>query len=442
MVSVKKRSWTTNGVKRQGYRVRYVDDKEVQRQRTFPTLREANDFRDELVGALGDGTHVPDAESLTVAEAAENWLAACKVGREGRPPLEASTMRAYTAHVERFIKPKLGKRWLNDLRKPMMVKFRDELLLDGNSPGMVKRVMGAMSNMLKWCSHRGEIANNVAYGVTVATSKRHAAEEEPFILPPKDVVREMLSAADRWCAKPPGVVIRGKMTSMERITVERAIWWRAILAVLVGAGTRVSEALGMPIDGLIRQKQQLEIKQRADEFGKIGLPKSAAGFRKIPVDAAVFGFIDEWLAVRPKILGEGMKSDLLFCNGPGKAELYRNLHRRFWTPLLIEVGAARQVTGADGKERVDADFGIHALRHFHASLCIAAGMEAKTLQARMGHSSIQVTMDIYGHLFEDHEAESVRLEQATRATGGLFGSTNGQGMGKKAIPGGQDIDNI
>jgi len=39
------------------------------------------------------------------------------------------------------------------------------------------------------------------------------------------------------------------------------------------------------------------------------------------------------------------------------------------------------------------------LRHFFASLGIAAGTDPKALQQAMGHSSIQVTMDVYGHLF-------------------------------------------
>src|SRR5262249_41222662 len=49
--------------------------------------------------------------------------------------------------------------------------------------------------------------------------------------------------------------------------------------------------------------------------------------------------------------------------------------------------------------------GMHCLRHFHASLCInppsrgGLGMTAKEVQARLGHASITVTMDTYGHLF-------------------------------------------
>jgi integrase len=41
----------------------------------------------------------------------------------------------------------------------------------------------------------------------------------------------------------------------------------------------------------------------------------------------------------------------------------------------------------------------HDLRHSYAALAISEGVHAKVLQARMGHSSITVTMDVYGGLF-------------------------------------------
>jgi integrase len=43
----------------------------------------------------------------------------------------------------------------------------------------------------------------------------------------------------------------------------------------------------------------------------------------------------------------------------------------------------------------------HDLRHTYAALMVKAGAHAKYLQAQMGHSSIQVTLDGYGHLFPD-----------------------------------------
>ncbi|GLQ05873.1 hypothetical protein GCM10007924_10940 [Sneathiella chinensis] len=52
-----------------------------------------------------------------------------------------------------------------------------------------------------------------------------------------------------------------------------------------------------------------------------------------------------------------------------------------------------------------AKYNFHALRHFHASMLIASGATPKEVQVEMGHSSIQVTFDVYGHLFPENDAE-------------------------------------
>lgn len=51
-----------------------------------------------------------------------------------------------------------------------------------------------------------------------------------------------------------------------------------------------------------------------------------------------------------------------------------------------------------------APFRWHDLRHTSASLAISVGAHPKVIQERLGHSSIQVTLDTYGHLFENIES--------------------------------------
>jgi integrase len=55
---------------------------------------------------------------------------------------------------------------------------------------------------------------------------------------------------------------------------------------------------------------------------------------------------------------------------------------------------------------------LHEARHTYASLMIAAGVNAKALSEFMGHSSIQVTLDLYGHLFPGAESEAASLLDA------------------------------
>jgi integrase len=136
------------------------------------------------------------------------------------------------------------------------------------------------------------------------------------------------------------------------------------------------------------------VRQRADEWGTIGMPKSAAGQRDIPMSPTVFNTLREWQRACPK--GE---SDLVFPNTLGNVQPLGNIGQRVWFPLQREAG----LVDAEGKPL----FNFHALRHFAASLWIGLGFTPKRLQVMLGHSSVQMTFDRYGHLFpsleDDHE---------------------------------------
>jgi integrase len=104
---------------------------------------------------------------------------------------------------------------------------------------------------------------------------------------------------------------------------------------------------------------------------------------------------------------------LVFPNGKGNVENYSNITKRGLFPTLIAAG----VVDAKGNAKYT---GLHALRHFYASWCINrrvdGGLELplKVVQARLGHASIQMTADRYGHLFPrgDDGAEMATAEKA------------------------------
>lgn len=62
--------------------------------------------------------------------------------------------------------------------------------------------------------------------------------------------------------------------------------------------------------------------------------------------------------------------------------------------------------------------GFHEARHSYASLAIAAGVNAKALSTYMGHSSITVTLDRYGHLMPGNESDAAALLDTYLATTG------------------------
>ena len=89
--------------------------------------------------------------------------------------------------------------------------------------------------------------------------------------------------------------------------------------------------------------------------------------------------------------------NLVFQNGAGNIENHSNIYQRIFKPLLVDNG----IVNSESKPKL----GFHALRHAAASLFIEQGWPAKKVQSILGHSSITMTMDVYGHLFESPEGD-------------------------------------
>ena len=94
---------------------------------------------------------------------------------------------------------------------------------------------------------------------------------------------------------------------------------------------------------------------------------------------------------------------LVFTSPEGSTLNHKNFYRRHFKPT---------VTTAD----LPTEMRFHDLRHTCAALCIALGAHPKAIQERLGHSSITVTLDRYGHLFPKlDETLTTRLDDLHRA---------------------------
>jgi integrase len=161
---------------------------------------------------------------------------------------------------------------------------------------------------------------------------------------------------------------------------------------------------------------QIHVRRRADGWQKIGPTKSKAGKRDIPLAPLVVNALRVWRPECPK-----GALDLVFPNTLGNIETLSNIHSRCWTPLQIKCGLTTDTgkTDAEGKPILDSRYGFHMLRHAAASLFIQyLGWTPKRLQTVMGHASINMTFDRYGHLFENIEADRdamAKIEAAVRA---------------------------
>lgn len=392
-MSVAKRTWQTpSGEERTAWVVRYTDTQGKRRLRTFSGTaanKRANDFAAETRVQVQAGTHVADSASKTVAYAAEEWIKAVRVGRNGKAPAEASTLRQYRGHIDHHIEPALGSLKLSKLTGPRVVDFRDHLLATMSRP-LAKKVLTSFKSIIREAQTRGLIVANPAAAVSIQ-SARETRHREEVRIPEKGEIRKL----------------RAKLEELaEQSNQQRAKAWRryrALIETAIHTGARASELRGLPWDAVNLKAGTIEVRQRADENGKIGAPKSTSSHRTINIPASLVTLLRTWKAECPP-------GSLAFPNWQGEVEALANIHTRAWKPLQIAAGVIR--IGADGKPA--AKYRFHDLRHFHASHLIADGTNAKEVMVEMGHATIAVTMDVYGSLFRDDDAENQRRERAER----------------------------
>jgi integrase len=170
----------------------------------------------------------------------------------------------------------------------------------------------------------------------------------------------------------------------------------ALIYVLAYGGLRFGEAVALRRRHVDLLRSRLLINESLAEVGGRHYfgPTKTHRHRVVPVPAFLKEALSRHLTSVP---GEG--DALVFTSRSGKPIRYSNFMRRQWAPALKRAGLP--------------PVGIHVLRHTCAALLIAEGAYPKEVQEHLGHSSIAVTMDRYGHLFPDsHDRIARRLEAA------------------------------
>jgi hypothetical protein len=121
---VRKRTWTTKrGEARESWIVDYVDQAGDRCIQTFERKKDADEYHARVKVDVRQGTHTATSKSITIAEAAEDWIKYVEL--EGR---ERSTIEHYRNHVNNHIVPRIGREKLSKLTTPRIQAFRDELL--------------------------------------------------------------------------------------------------------------------------------------------------------------------------------------------------------------------------------------------------------------------------------------------------------------------------
>ena len=283
------------------------------------------------------------------------------------------------------IVPLIGKERLSRLTMPKAEAFRDALLAT-RSRSMAGKVIRALSSAIIEGMRQGLVAQNVARGVRV---KNKGRDQAPIDIPGTDVLRAMLETAQNLSNKYPNAY--------------------PLVLLAMSAGLRSSELRGLRWPDVDLAAGTLSIKQRADARSIIGKCKSKAAYRTIPLAAPVVVALKTW-----KLRCPANEGALAFPNGAGRPHHPNNLREYLWTPILIAIGAAIDTSRKDrkGKTVYDLRYGLHHLRHACASRWIKQKIDLKRLTTWLGHSSVQITLDVYGHLIKDEQEDAAIVSAA------------------------------
>lgn len=378
-MSVRKRRWTSNGAEREAWVVDYTDSHGKRRLKTFARKKEADEFEKRAGVEVLDGIHVADADTVTIGEAGKLWLQSGDAAG-----LERTSLDQRRQHLELHIKPFIGDVKLNKVTVPSVRSFQDQLRAASRSPAMIKRVTVSLGSILADAQGRGLTIRNPVHERTRARSANGSSER-------RDKARLQV-----------GVDIPSP-SEVKAFLAHAKGRWRPFFLTAVFTGMRASELRGLSWRDVDLDAKVVTVRQRADAYRKIGRPKSEAGGRSIPVPPIVVNALKEWKLACPK--GE---LGLVFPNGAGQVEAHANIVNRGLAPTMIAAGVcvATGKPDREGRPVPAAKYtGLHSLRHFYASWCInpvsagGQGLTPKVVQERLGHASITMTLDVYGHLF-------------------------------------------
>ena len=384
MAKVRKRTWQTKIGEHTAWVADYFspgpDGKRQRHSKTFSTKKEASAWLATTVVEIKQGIHTPAHRSPTVIEAGEAWIAQAET--DG---LERASIHQYRTHLDLHIKPFLGLHKLAELTPAAVQSFRNVLVRQGRSRALAGKVVSSLGSILAEAMARGQVARNIVHEAArgdrrrARVERRHTRKLQVGVdLPTKDELRAMLEHAGRL---------------------------RPLLTTAIFTGLRSSELRGLTWDDVDLDRRILTVRQRADRWNTLGSPKSSAGRREVPLAPIVVATLREWRLACPRFAGDGERRLLfVFPDGAGNVDSHHNIHRS------TGLGRVQFDAGITTDARAPR-YGLHSLRHTAASLFIEQGFSPKRVQALMGHSSIGMTFDVYGHLWPNAADDQAQMSQ-------------------------------
>ncbi|MDY7341348.1 site-specific integrase [Corynebacterium amycolatum] len=370
---------------------RYRDPAGKEHSRTFETRREATLFLAEQEHAIHAGTWVnPTTAATTIGALAAGWEQQARPGgtRNARRALRRNLGALEHMPADKLPTP-LVRQWVGQLRDGRPWIVGDE----GLGVASVASLLQQLKAMLNQAVADQVIVRNPAARVQAPRPRTAVTWAD---IPTADEVRllegtamEGVTGARRRALAEHG----GKQ--MERY---RSIHPNPDLAVAIrlgaATGMRAGELCGLTWDAVDLDSGRVSVWRQAETGGGLReLKTGETGHRTVTVDPATVEVLEAHRRHRPF-------SQRVVCRADGSPA----------TPQWLGAQIARLRSALGLRDALN----VKSLRHFHATSLLRAGVPVKTVQARLGHSTAVMTLQVYAHFVPDDDA------RAADAIGGVL----------------------
>lgn len=334
----------------------------------YGTRKEAEDARDEIVRKYKRGAL--RFEMPTLSEHMATWLA--RAERSG--DLKATTLREYRRYADDYVLPELGAMKVDAIRRAHVAQWVDSMTTDGRGTVAIHRAHATLRSTLAAAVQLDLIEMNPA--ASVRLPKAITRRVEPW--EPGDAGRFLDVAAQHRLG---ALFELAVMTGMRRGELV-GLRWRDVR--LDGASPHLVVRTQLVRVGTVVHEQTI---------------KTEAGQgRVVPLTDRAVGSLLAWQLAQTAdnelaaSLGHGVTTDRVFTM-PDGSDLRPEYPSRVFESLVTQAGLRAQR--------------FHDLRHLFASLMLSAGEDMGVVSKIMGHSTAQITRDLYAHLVGDRARTAV-----------------------------------
>ncbi|WP_434316388.1 tyrosine-type recombinase/integrase [Leifsonia sp. P73] len=335
-----------------------VTGKRIQPRATgFPTKAAAQKARAEKVTEVAGGRY-KGHQTMTVGEYLTSWLE--RVDGKLRP----TTANMYRRYVEGDLVPALGRVRLAELRRAQVDKFVRDLEKGGRGATTIRRIHATLSSALTTAETLDLVDYNAASKVALPTvTKARISIWEPSL------VNVFLAHAAEHRLGP-------------------------LYELEVHSGLRRGEICGLRWADIDFEQRELharvQLTQLHGQFIEGPIKTDAGQDRAVSLSEDAIGALMGW-KLRQDIERDAWGADYI---DSGRVFTYENGSQ-------LRPDHVSRVFDTIVQKAELPHIRFHDLRHLHASLLIAAGVPLAVISKRLGHSTISITSDLYGHLLRD-----------------------------------------